>query len=80
MPHNQKLMADTLHWRALILYTFYAFSFAEKSAIASDILICCGQTASQLRHPIQAVGCFSSGTAINAIGAKKPPPVKQCSL
>ncbi len=58
----------------------YAFNLFEKSAIISEILICCGQTASQLRHPIQALGCFSSGTAINAIGAINPPPVKTCSL
>lgn len=55
-------------------------SFCAKSASASEILICCGQTASQLRQPMQAAGCFSSGTAINAIGAINPPPVKQCSL
>ena len=58
----------------------YAFSLAEKSAIASEILICCGQTASQLLHPMQAPGCLSSGTALSAIGAMNPPPVKLCSL
>lgn len=55
-------------------------SFAAKSFIASDIFNCCGQTASQLLHAMQADGCFSSGTAFNAIGAIKPPPVKLCSL
>ena len=45
-----------------------------------EILICCGQTCSQLPHPIHAPGCFSSGTAIRAIGAIKPPPVNACSL
>lgn len=59
---------------------FYAFSFAAKSAMASDILICCGQTFSQLLHPMQADGCLSSGTAMSAIGAINPPPVKLCSL
>ena len=55
-------------------------SFSAKSAIASDILICCGQTASQLRQPMQAEGCLSAGTAASAIGAMNPPPVKLCSL
>ena len=58
----------------------YAFSFSEKSDIASEILICCGHTFSQLLHPMQALGSFSSGSAISAIGARNPPPVKQCSL
>ena len=34
-----------------------------KSASASEILICCGQTASQLRQPMQALGCLSAGSA-----------------
>lgn len=59
---------------------FYPFIFFVKSLIASEILICCGQTASQLLHPIQAEGCFSFGTACNAIGAINPPSVKECSL
>ena len=39
-----------------------------------------GQTASQLRQPMQALGCLSAGSAESAIGARKPPPVKRCSL
>ena len=54
--------------------------FAVKSDIASEILICWGHTASQLLHPMQAAGCLSSSTDINAMGAINPPPVKQCSL
>ena len=57
-----------------------SYNLLAKSLIASDIFICCGQTASQLRQAIHAVGCFSFGIAINAIGARKPPPVKLCSL
>ena len=58
----------------------YPFNFSAKSAIASEILIPCGQTASQLLHPTHAPGRFSSGSIEIAIGARKPPPVKQCSL
>lgn len=58
----------------------HAFSFAVKSAMASEILICWGQTASQLRQPRQAGGRLSSGSADRAIGARNPPSVKQCSL
>ena len=55
-------------------------SIFEKSAIASEILICCGQTASQLRQPIQAFGRLSSSMAETAMGAIKPPFEKACSL
>ena len=55
-------------------------SFAAKSAMASEILMPWGQTASQLRQPRQACGRLSSGTAISAMGAMKPPSVKACSL
>ena len=55
-------------------------NFAVKSAMASLILICCGHTASQLRQPMQAEGFLSSGKALKAIGAMKPPPLKLCSL
>ena len=48
-----------------------------KAAMACDILICCGQTASQLLQPRQAPGCFSAGRADRAMGAEKPPPVKR---
>ena len=51
-----------------------------KSAMASAIFSCWGQTRSQLRQPMQAEGCLSSGTADRAMGAMKPPPVKACSL
>lgn len=40
---------------------FY-LSLSVKSAIISAILICCGQTASQLLQPIQADGRLSSGS------------------
>lgn len=55
-------------------------SLAEKSAKVSEILICWGHTASQLRQPIQAEGFFSSGSWAIRMGAIKPPPVKTCSL
>lgn len=55
-------------------------NFFVKSDIASDILICWGHTASQLLQPTQAPGRFSSGIVAINIGARKPPPVKQCSL
>ena len=58
----------------------YYPNFPAKSLMASEILICWGQTASQLLQPIQAAGRFSSGTAIIAMGAINPPSVKQCSL
>lgn len=51
-----------------------------KSAIISDILICWGQTCSQLLQPTQLAGCFSSGMLPTAMGAMKPPPVALCSL
>ena len=57
-----------------------AYSIAAKASIASEILICCGQTASQLWQCRHAVGRLSSGSALSAIGAMKPPPVKLCSL
>ena len=37
------------------------FSFSVKSFMTSEILICWGHTASQLRQPTQAEGFFSSG-------------------
>ena len=55
-------------------------SSLAKAAIASEILICCGQTASQLRQATQALGRLSSGRASTAMGARKPPPEKVCSL
>jgi hypothetical protein len=62
----------------------YAPSLAAKSAKASDILMFCGQTASQLLQPMQAAGRLSSGIELNAIGAinaNNPElTVKQCSL
>ena len=72
-------------WKAagafpLFLRNRYQPNFLTKSAIASETLICWGQTASQLRHPIQAPGRFSSWMADRAIGAIKPPSVTQCSL
>ena len=48
--------------------------------MASEIFSCWGQTASQLRQPIQALGHLSRGRADRAMGAMKPPPVKACSL
>ena len=56
------------------------FSFSVKSFMTSEILICWGHTASQLRQPMQAEGFFSSGQAARAMGAIKPPSVKLCSL
>ena len=64
----------------LFPFMYYIPIFCAKSAIASEILICCGQTASQLLQPMQALGSFSCGYAERAIGAMKPPSVKQCSL
>lgn len=58
----------------------YSFSIAAKSASASGILICWGQTASHAPQPMQADGCLSSGSAPSAMGAMKPPPVSLCSL
>lgn len=54
----------------LFLYpwTDQAFSFSAKSLIASDILICCGHTFSQLRHPTQPDGRFSGGNDITTAG------------
>ena len=60
--------------------SYYMFNFSAKSVIASDILICCGQTASQLLQPKQALGSLSFGYEDNAIGAINQPFVKQCSL
>ena len=55
-----------------------------KSSMTSEILICCGQTCSQLPHFRQAAGCLSSGIAPIAIGAMKPKSpafvVRMCSL
>ncbi len=59
---------------------FYIFSFSAKSAMASETLICCGQTASQLLQPMQALGSLSFGYEDRAIGAINPPLVKECSL
>ena len=56
------------------------FSFWAKSARISEILICWGHTASQLRQPRQAEGRLSSGRVWTTMGAMKPPPVKECSL
>ncbi len=56
------------------------FSSSAKSASASGILICCGQTASQAPHPMHAEGCLSSGSALSAMGAMKPPFENLCSL
>ena len=72
-------------WKAagafpLFLRNRYQPNFLTKSAIASETLICWGQTASQLRHPIQTPGRFSSGMADRAIGAIKSPSVTRCSL
>ena len=69
-------MISPFHHRFITAYP----SFFVKSAMASDILICCGQTASQLRHPMHALGRLSSGMAANAMGAMNPPLVKECSL
>ena len=56
------------------------YNMALKSAMASEIFSCWGHTASQLRQPMQALGCLSAGMAESAIGAIKPPPVNRCSL
>ena len=58
----------------------YQDALALKSFIASEILICCGHTFSQLRQPMQAEGFLSSGRDISARGAMNPPPVNTCSL
>ena len=58
----------------------YDFRRLAKSAIASEILICCGQTASQLLQPIQESGRLSSASVPTTIGAINPPPVNWCSL
>lgn len=63
----------------MTLAIFY-FNKSTKLDIASAIFNCCGQTASQLLHPIQALGFLSSGKALIAIGAINPPPVNTCSL
>ena len=60
-------MISPFHHRFITAYP----SFFVKSAMASDILICCGQTASQLRHPMHALGRLSSGMAANAIGSNE---------
>ena len=52
----------------------------ENSDIISDILICWGQTCSQLWQPRQLAGRFSFGMLDTAIGAINPPPVILCSL
>lgn len=56
------------------------YSMALKSAMASEIFNCWGHTDSQLRQPMQALGCLSAGIAERAMGAIKPPPVNRCSL
>jgi len=56
------------------------FTCSLKALNISEILICCGQTFSQLRQPMQALGRLFSGIAESANGAMNPPPVKVCSL
>ena len=87
MPHTMRpanIAAKTilLIFRFIVTssISFYIFNFSEKSAMASETLICCGQTASQLLQPIQALGSLSFGYEDRAIGAINPPLVKQCSL
>ena len=61
-----------LAYGRLLLIRFYAFSLAAKSAIASEILICCGQTASQLLQPMHAPGCLSSGNSAQCHWCDEP--------
>ena len=48
--------------------------------MASEILICWGQTASQLRQPTQALGHLSFGSVPRSIGAMNPPPDYRAEL
>ena len=89
MPHHRfqlfrcgfpRAIQSDVIWLVMIIpadRSNHAFqpSFREKSASTSDILICCGQTCSQLRHCRHADGSLSAGRALRAIGAINPPPV-----
>lgn len=68
--------ASLRFWLAIFGFAFnYLASNCAKCFIAFGISIFCGQTSAHEPHPMHAEGCLSSGIAIIAIGARKPPSV-----